>query len=69
MRRMRLTALHATPESELKRQLAAGAFWSAATCDDDIIEDFELDKTFQNVVKVHGCPVYGDWKPPTPAPK
>src|SRR5215472_14986231 len=40
----RLAALHVTPESELKRHLAAGTFWSAATCDDDMISDYELDR-------------------------
>jgi len=53
----------------LKRQLAAGVFWSAATCDDDDIDDFGLDKTFQNQVKVHDCPVFWDWKPPPPDKK
>jgi hypothetical protein len=65
----RLAALHVTPESELKRHLAAGTFWSAATCDDDMVSDYELDKTFQNKVRVHGCPVYWEWKPPSPAHK
>jgi hypothetical protein len=65
----RLAALHVTPESELKRQLAAGFFWSAATCDDDMVSDYDLDKTFQNKVKVHGCPVYWNPKPPSLAQK
>ncbi len=65
----RLAALHITPQSELRRQLAAGFFWSAATCDDDMISDYDLDETFQNKVKLHGCPVYWDWKPPAPARK
>jgi len=65
----RLAALHITPESELKKQLTAGAFWSAATCDDDMIDDFHLDKTFRSKVKVHDCPVYWNWKPSSPAEK
>ena len=65
----RLAALHVTPESELKRLVAAGSFWSAATCDDDMIDDYNLDKAFQNKVKVHRCPVYWNWKPPSPAQK
>jgi len=65
----RLAALHVTPESELRRLLAAGIFWSAATCDDDMISDYDLDKTFRNKVKVEGCPVYWNWKPPSPAQK
>jgi hypothetical protein len=48
----RLAALHVAPEAQLKRHLAAGTFWSAATCDDDMISDNDLDKTFQNEVGV-----------------
>jgi hypothetical protein len=48
----RLAALHVAPEAQLKRHLAAGTFWSAATCDDDMISDNDLDKTFQNEVRV-----------------
>ena len=65
----RLAALHITRESELKKRLAAGTFWSAATCDDDMIDNFDLDKTFRNKVKVHDCPVYWNWKPQAPAEK
>jgi hypothetical protein len=65
----RLAALHITPESELKKKLAAGTFWSAATCDDDMIDDFNLDKTFGSKVKVHDCPVYWNWKPSSSAEK
>jgi len=61
----RLAALHVTPESELKRYLAAGTFWSAATCDDDMVSDYDLDDIFQHEVKVHGCPVYWNPKPPS----
>jgi hypothetical protein len=64
--RERLAALHVTPESELNGHLAAGTFWSAATCDDDMIDDYSLDKTFQNKVKVHDCPVY--WNPKLASP-
>ena len=59
----RLAMLHVTPESELKKRLATGVFWSAATCDDDMVDDFDLDKTFQSKAKVHDCPVYWNWKP------
>ena len=65
----RLAALHITPESELKKQVAAGTFWSAATCDDDMIDDYGLDKAFRSKVKVHECPVYWNWKPSAPAEK
>ena len=58
----RRAALHITTQSELKKHLAAGVFWSAATCDENMITDFDLDTTFQNKVKVHDCPVYWNWK-------
>ena len=65
----RLAQLHVTTETEMKRQLAAGAFWSAATCDDDDDEEYGLEQTFQKKETVHDCPVYWDWKPPAPAAK
>ena len=65
----RLAALHVLTEDELKQQLAAGVFGSAATCDDDFVDDFNLDNTFQNNAKVHDCPVYWNWKPAAPAKK
>jgi hypothetical protein len=64
-----LAALHITPESELKKRVAAGTFWSAATCDDDMVDDYDLDNAFRNKVKVHDCPVYWNWKPSSPAKK
>jgi hypothetical protein len=65
----RLAALHVLTEDEMKQQLAAGGFGSAATCDDDFVDDFKLDNTFQNKVEVHDCPVYWGWKPAAPAEK
>jgi len=60
----RLAALHITPEAELQRQVAAGAFASAATCDDDTINTYALEKTFQHKEDMHNCSVFSDWKPP-----
>jgi hypothetical protein len=65
----RLAALHITPESELQRQLADGAFASAATCDHDTIDTYALDKTFQHKEDMHNCSVFWDWKPPVPEKK
>jgi hypothetical protein len=61
----KLAALHAMPDKELKRLLAAGAFYSATTCDDDTVDDYGLDDLFTNKVMVHDCPVY--WQPKRPA--
>jgi hypothetical protein len=64
-----LAKLHITSEDMQKRQLAAGVFASAATCDDDLINDYALDKTFQQKVDVHGCSVFWDWERPAPEKK
>jgi len=65
----RLAALQVLTEDELKQQLAAGGFWSAATRNDDSVADFNRDNTFQDKVKVHDCPVYWGWKPAASAEK
>ena len=65
----KLAELHVMTEAEMKRQLAAGVFASAATCDDDDDEAYGLEKTFQKKETVHDCPVYWDWKPPAPTAK
>jgi hypothetical protein len=65
----RLAALHVVTEGEMKQGLAAGIFGSAATCDDDFVDDFNLNDTFQDKVEVHDCPVYWNWKPAAPAQK
>jgi len=54
----RRAAFHIETDAEIKQQIAAGAFWSAATCDDDFVEDYNLDKSFQSQEKVRDCPVY-----------
>jgi hypothetical protein len=60
----RMTALHIVSEEELKQQLAAGVFASAATCDDDYADDYALETTFQHKTDLHGCSVFWGWKPP-----
>jgi hypothetical protein len=64
-----LAKLHITSEDMQKRQLAAGAFASAATCDNDTVDEYALDKTFHKKSDLHGCTVYWDWKPPAPGKK
>ncbi|MGA2984629.1 MAG: hypothetical protein ABSG32_12500 [Terriglobia bacterium] len=61
-----LAELHITSEEMQKRQLAAGAFASAATCDNDMVNDYALEKTFHQKADTHGCSVYWDWEPPAP---
>jgi hypothetical protein len=65
----RLAQLHVATEAELKSQLAAGVFASAATCDDDDDEEYGLEQIFQKKETVHDCPIYWEWKAPAPAAK
>lgn len=60
-----LAKLHITSEEMQKRELAAGVFASAATCDDDMVSNYALDKTFHQKEDLHDCSVYWDWEPPT----
>jgi hypothetical protein len=60
----RLAALHIVTDDELKRQLAAGVYSSAATCDDDYADTYALETTFRSKVDMHDCSVYWDWKAP-----
>jgi hypothetical protein len=64
-----LSALQITPEAVLKQQLADGAFASAATCDDDTVNTYTLEKTFQQKADLHACSVFWDWKSSGPEKK
>jgi len=57
-------ALHIVTEDEIKQQIASGTFWSAATCDDDFVDDYGLDESFQHKEQVRECPVYWGGRPP-----
>ena len=59
----RLAALHITPESQLKSQLAAGVFASAASCDNDFVATYSLEKTFTHKDDLHNCSIFWDWNP------
>lgn len=59
-----LTELHITSEDMQKRELAAGAFASAATCDDGMVADYALDQIFRQKADTHDCSVYWDWERP-----
>jgi len=64
-----LAKLHITSEDMQKKQLAAGAFATAATCDNDTLGEYALDKTFHQKDDLHGCSVFWDWEPPAPGKK
>jgi hypothetical protein len=57
----KLALLHVMPDSELQAKLQAGAFYSAATCDDDTVTDYKLEERFDHKEKVGECPVF--WGP------
>jgi hypothetical protein len=63
-----LTKLHIIPIDTQKRQLAAGVFSTAATCDQDTINEYGLEKFFYLNANVNGCTVYWQWKPPAQTP-
>jgi hypothetical protein len=60
----RLAALHIITESELRQELAAGVFGSAATCDNDTVDTYALATVFQHKEDLHDCSVFSDWKQP-----
>jgi len=60
----KMAALHVMPDAELKHLVAAGAFYSAATCDDATVDDYGLEKFYKNKTDVHDCPVF--WEPKAP---
>jgi hypothetical protein len=64
-----LAALHITSEAELQKELAAGVFGSAATCDNDTVDTYALEKIFQHKDDLHDCSVFSDWKKPAPETK
>jgi hypothetical protein len=64
-----LSALHITPEAALQQQLREGAFASAATCDDDTVNTYALEKTFRQKADLHDCSVFWDWKSSVPEKK
>jgi len=62
-----LSRLHITSEDAQKRQLGAGVFASAATCDHDMVAEYALDTRFQRKTDTHGCSVF--WQPTGTAPE
>jgi hypothetical protein len=56
-----MAALHAMPEAELKRLVAAGTFYAAATCDAGTVETYGIEDVYRNKTEVHECPVF--WEP------
>jgi len=61
----RMSALNIVSEPELQHEVSAGIFGSAATCDNDFVNTYGLDKAFRQKVDLHNCSVYWDWQPAT----
>ena len=59
-----LAQLHILSEKSQKQLLAAGAFATAATCDNDMINEYDLDRLFSQRQDLHGCSVFWNWKRP-----
>jgi hypothetical protein len=64
--------LHIFPKAELIRQITAGKFAAAASCDDtDTLDQLGITKAFAKKFEDSDkdCSVYWEWKPPAPAKK
>ncbi len=57
-----LAGLHITPEAILQQQLVDGVFGSAATCDNDTVDTYALEKVFQHKDDLHDCSVFSGWQ-------
>jgi len=59
---------HIVSNTEFKKQIAAGRFYTVETCKDDVIEQFKLDDLFPNKKDIGDCSVYwGEVNRPAPA--
>ncbi|MGD0497381.1 MAG: hypothetical protein ABSC23_02990 [Bryobacteraceae bacterium] len=58
----RAAELHILPNSEIRRRVAAGAYATIETCDDDtdFIQSLDLTKLYRQRADVWGCAVYWD---------
>ncbi len=54
--------MHILTEAEVKRQVQAGMFATAYSCDDDQIDDFGLKKLYQQHVDLDDCSIFWDRK-------
>ena len=65
-------SLHIFPKAELVRQIAAGRFAAAASCEDtDELDGLGVPAAFDKKFEDSGkdCAVYWSWKPPAPKKK
>jgi hypothetical protein len=54
--------MHIVTEAEVKRQVQSGMFATAYSCDDGEIDDWGLEKLYQQRVDMEDCSIFWGWK-------
>ena len=54
--------MHIVTEAEVKRQVQSGMFATAYSCDDGEIDDWGLEKLYQQRVDMDDCSIFWGWK-------
>jgi hypothetical protein len=53
--------LHIISDKELQAQVTAGQFATVETCDDDRIDNWQLNKLFKKEADIEDCSVFWDF--------
>jgi hypothetical protein len=54
--------MHVITDAEIKRQVQSGMFATAYSCDDGEIDDYGLEKLYQQHVDMDDCSIFWGWK-------
>jgi hypothetical protein len=54
--------MHIITDAEVKRQVQSGMFATAYSCDDEEIDDYGLEKLYQQRVDMDDCSIFWGWK-------
>ena len=54
--------MHIITDAEIKRQVQSGMFATAYSCDDGEIDDYGLEKLYQQRVDMDDCSIFWGWK-------
>ena len=54
--------MHIITEAEVKRQVQSGMFATAYSCDDEEIDDYGLEKLYQQHMDMDDCSIFWGWK-------
>ena len=57
---MNVSCLHILNEAEVKRQVRAGMFATAYSCDDDDIANYGLQTAYKQHVDMEDCTIFWD---------